>query len=166
MVRDTEILRGRVRVLLGLFLVGLVLSGLTAFPIVAEVEFLHEVLGEAEGSRWPPVAGWIATVHRGVTEASERYPFLFYGTDWLAFGHIVIAVAFIGPLRDPVRNIWVIEWGMIACVLVVPVAMVCGPIRGIPFWWRLIDCSFGVVGIGPLILARHYTQRMAAIADK
>ena len=134
MVRDSEILRRRVRVLLGLFVVGLVLSGLTAFPIVAE--------------------------------ANERYPFLFYGTDWLAFGHLVIAIAFLGPLRDPVRNIWVIEWGMIACVLVIPAAMVCGPIRGIPFWWRLIDCSFGVVGILPLILAWCYARRMAAIADK
>jgi len=152
--------------LLGLFVVGLVLSGLTAFPIVAEVEFLHEVLGDAEGSWWPCAAGWIATVHRGVTQANERYPFLFYGTDWLAFGHIVIAIAFLGPLRDPARNIWVIEWGMIACVLVIPAAMVCGPIRGIPFWWRLIDCSFGVVGILPLILAWCYARRMAAIADK
>ena len=27
-----------------------------------------------------------------------------YGTDWLAFAHITIAVAFLGPLKDPVRN--------------------------------------------------------------
>jgi len=133
-VRDTEILRRRARVLLGFFVVGLVLSGLTAFPIVME--------------------------------ASERYPFLFYGTDWLAFGHLVIAIAFLGPLRDPVRNIWVIEWGMIACVLVIPTAMLCGPIRGIPFWWRLIDCSFGIFGILPLALARRCTGRMAPTANK
>jgi len=166
MTSDTRILRRRVRVLLGLFLVGLVLSGLTALPIVAEVEFLHAVLGEAEGAWCPRMAGLIATVHRGVTEANECHPFLFYGTDWLAFGHLVIAIAFLGPLRDPVRNIWVIEWGMIACVLVIPTAMVCGPIRGIPFWWRLIDCSFGVVGILPLALAWRCTRRMGAIANK
>jgi hypothetical protein len=58
-----------------------------------------------------------------------------YGTDWLAFAHLVIAVAFWGPLRDPVRNIWVIEWGMIACVGIVPLALFAGPVRDIPLWW-------------------------------
>jgi hypothetical protein len=32
---------------------------------------------------------------------SGAYPFLAYGTDWLAFAHIVIAVFFIGPLVKP-----------------------------------------------------------------
>jgi hypothetical protein len=59
---------------------------------------------------------------------------LAYGTDWLAFAHLVIAIAFLGPLKDPVRNIWVVEFGMIACLLVIPLALICGPIRGIPFY--------------------------------
>jgi hypothetical protein len=80
------------------------------------------------------------------------YPFLAYGTDWLAFAHIVIAIAFWGPIKDPVRNVWVVEFGMIACVSVIPLALVCGPIRGIPFYWQLIDCSFGVVGLIVLII--------------
>lgn len=83
-----------------------------------------------------------------------------YGTDWLAFGHIVIGLAFLGVLRDPIRNRWIVEWGMIACALVIPLAMICGPIRGIPFYWRLIDCSFGVFGIIPLALARSYILRL------
>ncbi len=29
-------------------------------------------------------------------------------------------------------------------VLVIPYALIFGAVRGIPFWWRLIDCSFGV----------------------
>jgi hypothetical protein len=33
------------------------------------------------------------------------HPWLAYGTDWLAFAHIVIAVFFIGPFVDPVQNI-------------------------------------------------------------
>jgi hypothetical protein len=73
-----------------------------------------------------------------------------YGTDWLAFGHFVIAIAFIGALRDPVRNRWLFLFGMISCVLVIPYAIICGAVRGIPFYWRLIDCSFGVVGVFPL----------------
>lgn len=112
-------------------------------------------------SWWPALAHWISFVHRGVQDTSQTYPFLFYGTDWLAFAHLVIAVAFIGPLRDPVRNIWVVEFGMIACVMVIPPALICGPMRGIPFFWRLIDCSFGVFGIIPLYLARRMIRRVA-----
>ena len=109
------------------------------------------------------MAHWISYLHRGLTEIHQKYQFIFYGTDWLAFGHIVIAIGFIGPLRDPMKNIWVIESGMIACVLVIPVAMIFGPIRGIPFFWRLLDCSFGVFGIIPLWLARNYIHQIIAL---
>ena len=78
---------------------------------------------------------WIVRVRQGLDTADADYPFLLYGTDWLAFAHLVIAVAFYGPYRDPVRNIWVVEFGMIACAGIVPLALICGPIRGIPFWW-------------------------------
>jgi hypothetical protein len=157
-----DIRRWRIRFLLVLFIVGLVLSGLTAFPIKAEVDLLNKAVGVSSGTEpwWPQLAVWISSVHHGVTEASEKYPFLFYGTDWLAFAHLVIAIGFIGPLRDPVRNIWVIAWGMVACGLVIPLALICGPIRGIPFFWQLIDCSFGVVGVLPLFLAWRYTRRI------
>jgi hypothetical protein len=49
---------------------------------------------------------------------------------------------------------------MIACALVIPLALICGPIRGIPFWWRLIDCSFGVIGLVPLWYALRLTRKM------
>jgi len=52
---------------------------------------------------------------------------------------------------------------MIACMLVVPWALVLGPIRGIPFFWQLIDCSFGVVGIVPLYLASRYARRIVEL---
>jgi hypothetical protein len=39
---------------------------------------------------------------------------------------------------------------MIACLLIIPFALVAGYFRGIPFWWRLIDCSFGLIGLLPL----------------
>ena len=41
--------------------------------------------------------------------------------------------------------------GIVACIAIFPLAMICGPLRGIPFYWRLIDCSFGVIGIIPLV---------------
>ena len=92
---------------------------------------------------------------------NAKYPFIAYGTDWLAFAHFVIAVAFIGPWRDPVRNVWVVEFGMIACALVVPFALVMGSVREIPFGWRLIDCSFGVFGIVPLWFCRQLIKQLA-----
>ena len=30
---------------------------------------------------------------------------------------------------------------MIACFALIPLALICGPIRGIPWFWRVIDCS-------------------------
>lgn len=159
---EIHFLQRRVRILLTLFIVGLVLSGLTAVPIQTGVPLLQRVAGEGSQveSWWPGFAAWISHVDRGVAKVGREQPFLFYGTDWLALGHIAIATFFLGPLRDPVRNLWVIHAGMIACVLVIPWALVFGPIRGIPFFWRLIDCSFGVVGIVPLYLASRYTRRM------
>ena len=162
---DIKILRYKVKVLLLLFMIGLLLSGLTAFPLKAEVNILQKIIGTGTAieSWFPRLSQWITTVHAGIIQADKDYPFLFYGTDWLAFGHIVIAIAFIGPLIDPVKNIWVITFGMISCILVVPLALICGPIRGIPFFWQLIDCSFGVFGIIPLYFARRYTKRMIKI---
>lgn len=159
---DNRRLLRRARIWLMLFVIGLVASGLSAIPLKAEVDLLQRVFGEDSrmGTWWPALAAWVSRIHRGVTETSREYPFILYGTDWLAFGHIVIAIAFLGPLRDPVRNLWVINFGMIACVLVIPWALFFGPMRGIPFFWQLIDCSFGVAGIAPLYLARRYTRRM------
>jgi len=92
----------------------------------------------------------------------EQYPFLAYGTDWLAFAHIVIAIAFLGPLKDPVRNTWVVDFGIIACVLVIPLALICGPIRGIPWGWQLVDCSFGVLSLIPLLIVRRMIRDLGS----
>jgi hypothetical protein len=159
---ETQRLVRRVRIVLGLFVVGLVLSGLTAFPLVWEGEMLDRAIGEGTWMQqvWPAMAAWMSRVNRGIAETARAYPFLAYGTDWLAFAHIVIGLAFLGPLVDPVRNIWVIHWAMIACVGVIPLAMICGPVRDIPWWWRMLDCSFGVVGILPLWLVHRDIRRI------
>jgi hypothetical protein len=153
-------LERRIRWLLVLFIMGLVVSGVTAFPIETELRWLTRVLGAdaADGG----VLRWLVTVRDALIATNRAYPFLAYGTDWLAFAHLVIAVLFVGPLRDPVRNVWVVEWGMIACVAVVPLALVAGPIRGIPFYWRLIDASFGVIGIIPLWLCLRDIRALEA----
>jgi len=75
----------------------------------------------------------------------------------------VIAIAFIGALRDPIQNRWLFDFGMIACMLVIPYALVFGALRGIPFWWRLIDCSFGVFGILPLWVCRRWASEVESL---
>lgn len=112
----------------------------------------------------PGLMDWVVRVRDGPDATDERFPFVLYGTDWLAFAHLVIAVAFYGPYRDPVRNIWVVEFGMIACAGVVPLALICGPIRGIPFWWTVIDISFGVFGVIPLYAVRKRIKRLEALS--
>lgn len=144
----------RIRFWLLLFVAGLVVSGITAIPLTFELNLVYRGLHFFE-IRSGPFHDWIQHVFAALVETQARYGFLFYGTDWLAFGHFVIAIAFIGPIRDPVKNVWVIDFGMIACLLVIPYTLVFGAWRGIPWWWRLIDCSFGVFGLIPLWLARR-----------
>ncbi len=147
----------RIRWLTGFFIVGLVLSGVTVIPIESEVDWLTNLLGMSSSSSAPPTSAlvqWLLRVQTALHETNAQYPFVAYGGDWLAFGHFMIALVFVGAWRDPVHNRWLFDFGLIACVLVVPYALVFGALRGIPLWWRLIDCSFGVVGAVPLWLCR------------
>jgi hypothetical protein len=156
-------LRRRICFLLWIFIAGLVISGATAIPLETEANLLARITGATDSANLeqPGLLRWLALVREGIVATNAKYPFIGYGTDWLAFGHFVIALAFIGPLRDPVKNVWVVEFGMIACALVVPFALVMGGVRGIPFGWRLIDCSFGVFGFIPLWYCRRLIKRLA-----
>ncbi|MFE5510613.1 hypothetical protein ACFQ9J_08370 [Streptomyces sp. NPDC056529] len=156
----------RIRTWLVLFVVCLVLSGLTAFPLVTELRLLDSALtgwAAPVADALPGLAEWIHRVRGGLETADRDAPYLLYGNDWLAFAHLVIAVAFHGVWRDPVRNVWVVEFGMIACVGIVPLALICGPVRDIPFWWSVVDMSFGVFGILPLLLVRRLITRLEAV---
>ncbi len=152
----------RIRILLTLFMTGLALSGITAFPLVHETDLLRRVVVHLAPQS--AVAAWVDGVHAALADTAFRYPYLAYGTDWLAFAHLVLAVLFIGPWRDPVRNRWVFQFGLIACAGVLPLALIAGPIRGIPLFWRLGDCSFGVIGAIPLLIALRAVNRLEAHA--
>jgi len=152
-------LRKKVKIWIIVFIIGLVLSGVTAFPIEAELAYLANV------TVFPDfMHHWIAQVYLAVKTTNQNYPYLSYGTDWLAFGHLVIATAFIGPLRNPVKNIWIIQFGMIACVMVFPLAFIAGPIRGIPIYWRCIDCCFGIFGFIPLYICYRDIKKIEALS--
>jgi hypothetical protein len=146
----TETLKTRIRWILAFFIAALVISGATAIPVETELtNFLMYFPGDNA------VGNIFRTVLNGVRQTKASFPFLLYGYDWLAFAHFVIAVAFIGPFKEPVKNIWVIEFGMIACAMVVPFALIFATVRGLPFWWSLVDCSFGIIGILPLWYCRN-----------
>ena len=162
MNRQTTLLR-RIHFVTSLFIIGLVISGLTALPLQTEVDILARSLhaGDPSNSRSrEEVARWLSHVQDALHHTKADYPFLFYGTDWLAFGHFAIALAFIGALIDPVRNRWLFTFGMIVCVLVIPYALVCGAFRAIPLWWRFIDSSFGVLGFIPVSLCNKWAKEI------
>lgn len=150
-----ETLKKQIKRWIAFFMIVLFFSGLTAIPVRAEINFLYRMTGDI----WF-LQSWMEKLHEGINETADKYPFLFYGYDWLAFAHFVLAILFIGPLRDPVRNKWVLEFGMIACLLIIPFALVAGHFRGIPFWWRLVDCSFGVLGQIPLGICLNKIRKL------
>jgi hypothetical protein len=145
----------------------LVLSGITAFPLQRELEQIAAIRGLDRVAPTEVDSGldrWILTVRDGLRESYAIRPWLAYGTDWLAFAHIVIAVFFIGPFIDPLRNVWVLRAGLIACALVIPLALICGAVRQIPIGWRLVDCSFGIFGAIPLCYCLRLTRALESDA--
>lgn len=146
----------KIRLLIVFFMIALILSGITAFPVETELRWLLN-----HPSLLPTFAEkWLQNVYDALKETNAKYPMLAYGYDWLAFAHIVIAMLFIGLLKDPVKNVWVIDWAMLTCVAIFPLAFIAGPIRHIPIFHILIDCSFGVIGLIPLWICRRWIKQI------
>ena len=139
-----------------LFIIILIVSGLTAFPLETELNILLASLRNHPNA----IYLWINKVTNAVHQMNMHYPFLAYGTDWLAFAHIIIALFFIGVYKDPVKNIWITQIGIIACFLIFPLALIAGYIREVPIFWQLIDCSFGALGLIPLLYIHHKTNQL------
>ena len=146
----------RIRAILIFFAIALFFSGATAIPLRIELNILNSLIGIGSplDQFIPSLSHWISVVFEAINDLYDQYPFLIYGYDWLAFGHFVIALSFIGAIKDPIRNRWVVEFSIIACILLVPYALIMGQLRGIPIGWRVIDSLFGIVGIIPLVLVR------------
>lgn len=139
--RDIKIIRS----LLAFFIVALLVGGFTAIPIITELSALLKIFPADSFMYY-----WLQKVLLAYKNVNEEYSFLLYGYDWLAFAHFILVILFIGPYKNPVKNIWVIEFGLIACVLIFPLTFIAGYFRKIPIGWQLIDCSFGIFGFIPL----------------
>jgi hypothetical protein len=143
----------QIKILLAGYVIALVISGATGMIVPEGILWLDKTIP----STWTTIYQWIHYVHLQI-QASPK--FLLYGFDWLAFAHYVIAMSFYGVWRDAVRNKWVIEWAMLSSIAIFPLAFVMGYLREIPFWWQLIDCSFGVVSLIPLIMIHRRIKVM------
>ncbi len=149
-------LKKKIRLLILFFMIALVLSGLTAMPAETELRWLmqyKDLLPEQ-------LVNWLQTCYGALADTNSKYPFLAYGYDWLAFAHFVIALSFIGPYRNPVRNAWIIDWQIICCMAVIPLAVIAGPIRQVPIFHIMIDCCFGLLGIVPLLICRKWIRQL------
>jgi len=156
-----------IRIFVVFFMGALIVSGATAFPLESELKLLCNIIGvstDEQYTNYTGFQGFIAYVYTGITDTSANYPFLAYGTDWLAFAHIIIAIAFAGVFFKPVRNVWIVYWAMIACVAVIPTVIICGAVREIPVFWQLVDCSFGVFGMIPLLILLYFIKRLEKIS--
>lgn len=155
-MKENKKLLKQIRKIVIVFIALLVLSGITAFPLQTELNFLESSLKGNSGLFYQ----WINDVSIAINDLNNNYPFLAYGTDWLAFAHIVISIFFIGVYKNPIQNIWITHTGIIACLLIFPLAFIAGYFRGIPLFWQLIDCSFGALGLIPLLLIHQKTKQI------
>jgi len=148
----------KIKIRTALFMAGLFLSGLTCFPLLQEISIATTFF-----SAWsiaPPP--FIQEVIYGISYTMTHHKFLFYGTDWLGFAHILYAILFYGVYKDPIKNIWVTQFGIIACIAIFPLAFIMGPLRGIPFWWQMVDSSFGIIGLMVMVPVYKMTIKIQA----
>jgi hypothetical protein len=84
MSRKIVLLR-RIRLMTSLFILGVVISGLTAIPLVTELNFLVSWLGfdgQTSGTASTELARWLLRIRDGLVETQAAHPQLFYGTGW------------------------------------------------------------------------------------
>lgn len=49
---------------------------------------------------------------------------------------------------------------MICCVGTFPLALICGPLRGIPWGWTLVDFAFGTLALPGLYLCWKWSKAL------
>jgi chromate transport protein ChrA len=163
---DFKTVQRRLRVLLTLFIVLLLLAALTAWFLIPALSIFQRLVGEGTfiGSSFPSVAHWVTLIQKALVETKEKYPFMFYGTDWVGFAHLVMIIACIGPLRNPIKNIWVLQFSMIGCILMIPMTLITGIARGLPWFWHLFDCVIAATGAILFLMCWRYARQMETLS--
>lgn len=157
---DATRLRRKIKTAVIFIIIGLLLNGISSIPLQAELKIL---LSNPGALPQPPRDWWIYVNH-GLTETNTNYPFMRYGFDWLAFAHVMIAIAFIGPFKDPIKNEWIIQWGIITSALSIVMALCGERLRDIPLWWSFIDAFIAVVALIILLLCNGWIKQLKKIS--
>ncbi len=140
------------KLMLWVVVVGLLVSAITIWPAISELKFAVNLLwGDSQPTG--TLHAFLLQAIEGLESVNGTYPFMLYAHDWLAFAHIVLAILFAGAARDPVRNIWVVQCGLIMCALVPVLAAICIPLRGLPWVWFWFDFAFAPLAALPLWIA-------------
>ena len=156
--KDVRI-RRKIRAAIIITIIGLLLNGISAIPLKHELNILL-----SKPDALPKfLRDWWMYVDKGLTETNNNYPFMRYGFDWLAFAHVLIAIAFIGPLKDPIKNQWIIIWGMIASLLSIVMAFGWERMRGIPVWWSCIDAAIALAAFIILLICNKWIQDLKRV---
>ncbi len=143
---------------------GLLLKGVLTFALILQSHaFLSVLARSAHFGAGTPLFDWINHVHLTLAATGGTAPFLAYSTDSLALAYILFGILFLGPYRDPVRNEWIINFGLLGCVGIFLLAVIAGPLRNIPVFWRWINTSFALACALPLLLCRHYLKLLKHI---
>lgn len=148
----------RAKWMLGIVVFGLVVSGVTVWPAVAELKTAVRIIW-GDGEPAGVLHGFILKAIEGLQAVEANYPFMLYAHDWLAFAHIVLAILFAGAIRDPARNVWIVQCGLIMCALVPVLAGICIPIRRLPLVWFWVDFAFAPAAALPLCIALRDIRR-------
>ena len=147
----------RIRLCLGILIAILLVNGITGFSLIRGSEACLNILARtAHLSAGSPLFDWLSQVHHALVVSAGSTPFLAYSTDSLALAYILFALLFLGPYRDPVRNQWVINFGLVGCLAILLLAAIAGPLRGVAVSWRMVNACFALACALPLLLCRHY----------
>ena len=102
-----ETLLRQIRWIVAFFIIGARPQRYNGLSSFARTGVTWTTLGDRPSSPCSEYSGlrlWIAAVWEALRFQNIQYPFLAYGTDWLAFGHLVIALFFVPAWCDPVRH--------------------------------------------------------------
>jgi hypothetical protein len=155
----------RAKLMIGIVVFGLLVSAVTIWPAIPELKMAVRIAwGDAEPTG--VLHSFVVRTIEGLEAMEADYPFILYAHDWLAFAHIVLAILFAGAIKDPIRNVWIVQCGLIMCALIPVLAGICVPIRGIPWVWFWIDFAFAPGAALPLWIALRDIKRTEAKLNK
>ena len=158
----------RIRIMLVIFIIGLGISCQAVIFVRPQLAWFKKYSGPETfvGRNFPSVSEWVSSLHEGFTITYETYPFIEYCMLWLAFAHIVLIIMCVGVVKNPVRNIWIVQGCMISCIMLVPTVLLLGPVFRIPLFHCIIDGLFGLAGIIPLGIVYRDIKRLSEVKSK